>query len=98
MPFSQSTPSQGATDMSRPRKGRPRDVLLYIDYCLDPRRPCPYDVCGGEAEARRVLPAAEAALYASQERLRYAQGAVRTQKAVVAALALADEFPVDILR
>jgi hypothetical protein len=71
---------------------------LYIDYCLDQSRPLLYDVTGGKREALRVLPQAEAALYAAEERLHYATGSVRAQTALVAALILAEEFDMNILR
>lgn len=66
--------------------GRPYDVLRYIDYCLDPKRPLVMDVNGGAGEMRRALREAEAGLRAAAERLRNAYAAVDAQRKLVEAL------------
>jgi hypothetical protein len=59
-----------------PKHGRPRDVLLFIDFVIDPKRPVMMNLNGGTAEAYQMLPVAIAGLWASQAKLDYARAEV----------------------
>jgi hypothetical protein len=59
-----------------PERGRPRDVLLFIDFVLDPDRPVMMNLNGGPAEAYKMLPVCNAGLWASQARLDYARAEI----------------------
>lgn len=69
-------------------RGRPADVLLYIDYCLDEHKPCVVDLGGGRAAARRALPSAVAAYRASCVRASRAQQEHESWRHLVAAMEL----------
>lgn len=70
----------------RPDCGRPYDVLRYIDYCLDPKRPFVLNLNGGPGEMHRALREALAGMWAAEERLRNAQAVVDAQEKLVEAL------------
>jgi len=56
-----------------PVRGRPYDVLRYVDYVLDPKRSMVVDLNGGVAETYRGLREAMAGLYAAEGRLAVAR-------------------------
>jgi hypothetical protein len=69
-----------------PERGRPRDVLQYIDFILEPDRPVMMNLNGGVAEAHRMLPIATAGMWAAQEKIDHAQAVIAAQRKVVEAL------------
>lgn len=68
------------------KRGRPRDVLLYIDACEERGRPFPVDLLGGPVAARRALPRALAELRAHRERARIAEEEVADYRRLVATM------------
>jgi hypothetical protein len=70
------TATRGNGPAGHPERGRPRDVLAFIDFILEPDRPVMFNLNGGVAEACQVLPVAIAGMWAAQARLDYAKAEI----------------------
>ena len=69
----------------RPDCGRPYDVLRYLDYCLDPKRPFVVNLNGGPGEMFRALREAEAGMWAAHERFEYEKARIDALRRLIEA-------------
>jgi hypothetical protein len=59
-----------------PERGRPRDVLEFIEFILEPDRVVMMNLNGRAGEAYRMLPVATAGMWAAQAKLDYVKAEV----------------------